>query len=474
MTADSRQRTTTREATDGRGLLLALLASLVLVTVATNTTAALAQPDIGIAFAVGPADTGWVVFGYTATFAVATALFGGIAARVGIIHALTGGVLLLAIGSVLAAIAPSLETLIAARLLQGFGSGAIPTLAVALIARRFDGMDRARAIGVFVAAVGAGQAAGPLLGGLLLELFGWRAAVSIGFVVLPAAVVLWLTQERAAPRDGRRLDGIGAALVSLVVLAAAFELNRLPLLGFQAVTLGVLAVFVISGAALAAWTARQGDRAFLPPRVLLAPNFGRLVVLGAIGMSTFLGVIVLVPVVAAAAFGLSGFVLGLIALPMALAAAASAPNNAMLLERVGPITTTRLALLCLAAGTVLAGTLGVALGPITFALSLVPLGLGFGILGPPLVNELTARFEGVDQPLALGTYNLGFFLGGAIGAAVSSVLLQIGFDLPFLTVGPVRGFTTAAVLLAVLPLVGAAWLVGAERPVRLPAQQASQ
>ncbi|MBW3670554.1 MAG: MFS transporter, partial [Acidobacteria bacterium] len=65
------------------------------------------------------------------------------------------------------------------RLLQGLGSGAIPTLATALIAGRFDGADRGRALGVIIAAVGGGQALGPLLGGVLLEFGGWRPAVSI-------------------------------------------------------------------------------------------------------------------------------------------------------------------------------------------------------------------------------------------------------------------------------------------------------
>ena len=73
---------------DGRTALVAALATLVLITVATNTTASLAQPQIGQTFAVGPADTGWVVFGYSATFAVGTALWGGIARRIGIVRSL--------------------------------------------------------------------------------------------------------------------------------------------------------------------------------------------------------------------------------------------------------------------------------------------------------------------------------------------------------------------------------------------------
>lgn len=150
--------------TDGRGVLVTVLATLVAITVATNTTASLAQPQIGAAFEVGPADTAWVVFGYSATFAIGTALWGGIASRGGLIPSLVAGVALLGAGSAAAALAPTLELVIGARLVQGLGSGAIPTLATALIAGRFDGLDRARALGVIIAAVGGGQALGPLAG----------------------------------------------------------------------------------------------------------------------------------------------------------------------------------------------------------------------------------------------------------------------------------------------------------------------
>lgn len=191
--------------------LVGILALLVVITVATNTASSLAQPQIGDAFGVGPADTGWVVFGYSATFAVGTALYGGIAGRVGLVPALVSGVLLLSIGSVAAVVAPSMEVLIGSRMLQGIGSGAIPTLSVALLARRFDGGARARAIGAVVAAVGAGQAIGPLLGGVLLQFLGWRAAVSIGIVAAPAVLVLWRSQRgRMEAPAGGRIDLIGA------------------------------------------------------------------------------------------------------------------------------------------------------------------------------------------------------------------------------------------------------------------------
>ena len=310
-------------------MLLAVLATLVAVTVATNTTASLAQPLIGDTFAVGPADTAWVVFGYSATFAIGTAVWGGIATRLGLVPTLVAGVALLGIGSLLAAVAPSLELLVGSRLLQGIGSGAIPTLSTALIAGRFDGADRARALGVIIAAVGGGQAIGPLVGGLLIEFVGWRAAVSIGVISIPAVAVLARSQAGRVTHAGevRPIDWIGAALVSVLALGMTFVLNRGPLLGITALTVVPLLAALGAGAAL--WTrgATRPD-AFVPRDVLAHPVFRRVVPLAAVGLSAFVGTIVLIPILGSRVYGLEGLPLGLLLLPLALAAAVTSPSNA--------------------------------------------------------------------------------------------------------------------------------------------------
>jgi MFS family permease len=458
--------------TDGRTALIAALATLVLITVATNTTASLAQPQIGETFAVGPADTGWVVFGYSATFAVGTALWGGIARRIGLVPSLVSGVLLLALGSGLSAIAPSMELLVASRMLQGLGSGAIPTLAVALIALTFDESSRARALGMVVAAVGAGQAVGPLLGGVLLELLGWRAAVSIGIVAAPAVLILQRQQRgRHGPPAGGHLDLVGAGLVAAVALGLAFVLNRTPVLGLVPITIVPLAVVIVALAAALRRAWRRPD-SFLPAAVLRSAAFRRVVALGAVGMAAFLGTIVLIPVVASRAYGLDGIGLGLVLLPMALAAAVSAPSNARVQARLGRRGTTNLALLALGGG---AGALALAptaagLPPMLAALAFI--GLGFGLLSAPLLNELTHAFPDDERPIAVGIYNLCFFLSGAIGAAISSALVQVGAELPFLGGGQVPGFATAEAILAVGPLLAiAATVVRPARPTSQPEAQ---
>ncbi|HSK92606.1 MAG TPA: MFS transporter [Candidatus Angelobacter sp.] len=440
--------------TDGRAALLAVLATLVAITVATNTTASLAQPQIGAAFDAGPADTAWVVFGYSATFALGTALWGGIAARTGIIPALVAGVSLLGVGSAAAAVAPSLELVIGSRLVQGLGSGAIPTLATALIAGRFDGADRARALGVIIAAVGGGQALGPLLGGVLLEVGGWRPAVSIGAVAIPAVIVLARSQRgRASTVGERRIDWTGAFLVGTVALGLTFVLNRGPL-GVTPTIVAIGAVALVAVLATLRRAATHAD-AFVPADVLANPVFRQVVPLGALGLSAYIGTIVLVPILGARAYGLDGIALGLLLLPMAVAAAVSSPNNARVQARLGPRTTTRLALALLGGAPIFMALAAVPGGPAVLGLGLAALGAGFGILNAPLLARLTHAIGGPRQPVAVGVYNLCFFLGGAIGASVSSAIVQAGVDLPLVGSAGLPGFTTALLLVGAGPLLAA-------------------
>ena len=436
-------------------MLLAVLATLVAITVATNTTASLAQPLIGDTFGVGPADTAWVVFGYSATFAIGTAVWGGIATRLGLVRTLVAGVALLGVGSLLAAVAPSLELLVGSRLLQGIGSGAIPTLSTALIAGRFDGADRARALGVIIAAVGGGQALGPLVGGLLIEFVGWRGAVSIGVISIPAVAVLARSQAGRVAHAGevRPIDWVGAALVAVFALGLTFVLNRGPLLGITALTVVPLLAAIGAGVALWSRGASRPD-AFVPRDVLGHPVFRRVVPLGAVGLSAFVGTIVLIPILGSRVYGLEGLPLGLLLLPLALAATVASPNNARVQAWLGTPATTRTALVLLGVGSLVVGLGAVPLGLLALVPGLMLLGTGFGLLNAPLLARLTHGIPGRRQPVAVGIYNLTFFLGGAVGAAISSAIVQVGIDLPGLD-GALPGFGTALVLLAIGPLLAA-------------------
>lgn len=435
-------------------LLLLTIASIVVIVVANNSMGALAQPEIQLDFGVGPADAGWIVFGFSASFAVATAAWGALGRRFGIGRGFTFGVLLLAGASLAAALAPSLPLLVAARVVQGLGAGAIPTLGTALVGASFEGPRRAAALGTIVAGVGIGQAIGPILGGALIDLAGWRAVV--GFSVIAGPAVLAIVAARApAGNPAARIDLTGATLVGLAAAAAVLLLNRGPVLGLVPLTVGALVVLVAALPAIAWHSVVRGGR-FVPREVLLHPAYRRVVVLGAVGMAAFLGSIVIVPTAVAAAQGISGLSLGILMVPMALTTAAISPNAGRLARRIGRVATTRLALLMLALGPLLLGLLGADAGQPALAAAMVPLGIGFGLLNAPLLDELMHNFAGDLAPVAIGTYNLVFFFGGSLGASLSTALLQQELSLPGLSAVTGPGFGTVALALALVPTTAVA------------------
>lgn len=452
-----RLRRSTRRQTQGGDpigprLLVAVFALLVIVVVANNSAGALAQPAIGAAFGAGPADVGWIVFGFATSFAIGTAIWGGLARRFGLGRCLAVGVSVFVAGSALAVLGPSLPVVVAARVLQGFGAGAIPTLSISALALEFDGPDRARALGTIVASVGLGLAAGPILGGLALEAFGWRGPLSFGIVAAPAALVLGRL-GRGTPPSGK-LDLLGAGLVIVAVGTAMFSLNRLPLIGLGPGTVASLVLLAGSGLWLAARSA--GGEAFVPRRIVGAPGFGRLVVLGALGMFAFFGLLVLVPVAVAQAHDLGGIGLGLVLVPMAVVGAVASRINGSVQARIGRRLTTRLSLACMALGSLLVAAAGAAAPPPVLALVLLPIGLAFGLLQAPLVNEVSTSFPEADRPIAVGLYNLAFFLGGAAGGAVATALVQAGVELPLFAGRLVPGFSTTLMILAIGPLAALA------------------
>ncbi|HEY3523728.1 MAG TPA: MFS transporter, partial [Candidatus Limnocylindrales bacterium] len=366
-------------------LLVATVFSIYAIAVANTTSGAVAQPAIAAAFGAGTGDVGWVVFGYSAAFAVMTAVYGSLARRFGLVPCLAAGVGLVASGALVATLAPSLPVVVGARVVQGVGAGAIPTLTMALIARRMTGAVRARALGINVAAVGVGFASGPLFGGLLLELFGWRGAMALGILVAPAALLVWRFDPDRGRRDAR-LDVGGIALLAAAVLALVFVVNRLPVLGPEAIVLGAAIVALVAGAVLHVHLGRT--RAPVVPLAMLHDRgLQALMLLGFAGQAAFLGAVVVVPVAAARVDGVGGVVLGLVLVPMAVAIAILSPRNGLLVARFGRRATTGLAHLVIAAGTLFLGLGGPDLPLPVLSLGLVIAGIGFAFLNAPLVGD---------------------------------------------------------------------------------------
>jgi MFS family permease len=179
------------------------------------------------------------------------------------------------------------------------------------------------------------------------------------------------------------------------------------------------------------------------------------VIFGAIGMSAFLGSLVIMPIAVAAAQGRQGLELGLLLIPMALTTAVLSPNNGRITRRFGQRPTVVGSLLMLALAPIALALLGAGAPGELIAAAMVPLGIGFSLLNAPLLDRLMHRFEGSLAPVAVGSYNLVYFFGGSMGAALSTALVQRDIELPVLSdiVGP--GYPTALLLLAAAPALTA-------------------
>jgi EmrB/QacA subfamily drug resistance transporter len=192
-----------------------------------TTIVNIAFPDISASFPEASRGLlSWVLDGYFVVIAALLVPAGGLADRFGHKRVFLWGLGLFTLTSLLCAMAPSLEALIAFRVLQGAGAAAIAPTSLAIVLDSFPSEKRATGVGLWGAAAAAAAATGPTLGAALVELDSWRL---VFLVNLPLGAALLLAGFRLLPdqplRDSRLPDLPGALALAL---------------GLAAVTLGIV------------------------------------------------------------------------------------------------------------------------------------------------------------------------------------------------------------------------------------------
>jgi MFS family permease len=423
-----------------------LLGSLIGLSAMGSAAVAVALPDIVEHFAI-PADRGvWVISAYAITLAVGTALYGRASDNAGVRTPLAIGVGLLSLGALAAALAPAYGALVGARLLQGAGAGAAPVLTLAALRVRYDGPVRSAALGHLVGMAVAVAALGPVVGGLLTDLVGWRAAVVVPGAALVVLAVLW----RSLPvgGTGARLDYTGAVLVAGTA-AGLVLLVQSPSLGVTAVVVGA-ALLAAGVPAVLTWVHRRPE-GFLPRAVLSEPVVLRSALGAAALPASWFGLLVAIPTVLAAA-GWSPLAIGFALLPGALLGVVVSRFVGVTIDRIGPRRAIGFAAATCVFAVLLAavGATGV---PVLLMVAMALVYAGF-TLGQPAMAAAVAEAvpPGMDG-VALGLATLVFFVGGGLGAAVAGL-------------GSVVGHEWSLVLLALLPLA-ATVIVSRTPPARL-------
>src|SRR6201996_7877374 len=163
-----------------------------------GTVVNVALPKIGEDLHASTSALQWILNGYLLTLASLILLGGSLGDRLGRRLIFQIGVALFTLASLLCAVAPNVETLIGARLLQGVGGALLTPGSLAIIEASFRPADRARAIGAWSGLGGVATAFGPLLGGWLIGAISWRAIFVIN---LPIGVFVALAAARHVPES---------------------------------------------------------------------------------------------------------------------------------------------------------------------------------------------------------------------------------------------------------------------------------
>ncbi|UJW29519.1 DHA2 family efflux MFS transporter permease subunit [Saccharothrix sp. AJ9571] len=343
------------------------------------------------------------------------------------------------LGSLLCALAWSLPSLIAFRVLQGLAGGLLPPTGQALLARA-AGRER---IGRVISVVGVvpllSPVLGPLLGGSILGIADWPWLFYVNLPIGLVAIVLARRFVPAAPPAGERVpfDFRGAALLSPGLAVLVFGLTGIG--HEQAVPTVVAVLAVAAGVLMLAGFVLHGLRTsrvpLIDPRLFTRPPFGvaalALVVLGA---SVF-GTMFLLPLYLQTGEGLSAWETGLLLAPQGAGALAGSLLVNRLVDAVAPRTLVLTGIALVAAGTAAFTQLGPGLPDFVIALSLLVRGFGAAMIGAPVMTLVYRRIAPAHLPRAAGALNLLNTVGGSIGTAALAVVLQNrltarGTDLP--------------------------------------------
>jgi DHA2 family multidrug resistance protein-like MFS transporter len=410
------------------GLVLAALIAVAAVANLNLAVANVALPSIGRAFEVGQTELDLVAVGYSLGLAASVLYLGAIGDRYGRKLMLLLGMGLSIPASLVAALAPSIGVLFAARVIGGLSAGmAFPTT-LALITALWSGAARTRSIALWSGIGGAISSLGPLLSGALLTHFQWG---SVFFITLPLALLALFMAWRFVPahvnETSNPVDNLGGILSVLLVAAIVLGINFAPVPGKGSLAIGLGAIALAAGIAFVIRQRRAQvplyDLKIVKRRIFWVAACAGIIVFGTLMGAMFIGQQFLQNVL-----GYSTLDAGLAIIPAAVLMVLIAPRSAKLVSSHGSRLTLLVGYaLCLLGflTMLLLWKESISYWKVGLAYALVGAGVGFA--GTPASHALTGSVPVHRAGMASGTADLQRDLGGAIMQSILGAILTAGY-----------------------------------------------
>ncbi|MBM7171676.1 MFS transporter [Streptomyces sp. G44] len=411
-----------------RMLVLAVCCMSLLIVSLDNTVLNVALPTMREDFDASISGMQWTIDAYTLVLASLLMLAGSTADRVGRRRVFKTGLIVFTLGSVLCSLAPNLESLVAFRMIQAVGGSMLNPVAMSIITNTFtEPRERARAIGVWGGVVGISMAAGPLVGGLLVDSVGWRSIFWINLPVGLAALLLTMryVPESRAPRP-RRPDPVGQLLVIVLLGALTYAIIEAPTAGFASpLILSFAGAALLALLGLLAYEPRRAEP-LIDLRFFRSAPFSGATVIAVCAFASLGGFLFLSTLYLQDVRGLGALHAGLWMLPMAAMTFVCAPLSGRLVGSRGP----RLPLLVAGVAMTVSGVLFAAFeaeesgGTRLFAYVLF--GLGFGFVNAPITNTAVAGMPRAQAGVAAAVASTSRQIGQTLGVAVIGAVLASG------------------------------------------------
>jgi EmrB/QacA subfamily drug resistance transporter len=414
-----------------KSLFWAVFPSIMLpmfLAVADQTIVATALP--AIASSLGEIErASWVVVSYLIANTIAAPVYGRLGDTFGRRLMMFVALGIFVFGSVLCALAPSIEMLTAFRVIQGFGGGGLMTLSQALIGEAVPPRERGRYQGYLAGIAVSSNTFGPVAGGYLTQAFGWQ---SIFLINIPLGLLAVLFVFHIPPREGDRrrttFDAPGLVLFMLFVGPVILALEQLQRMQVSTLPLatGLLAFGLIS-LGLLTWQERITTSPLIPPRLFKQPSIWRADAMAACHGAALVSLITFLPIYLRAVRGASPAETGLILLPLTAGIGIGSMFTGQMVTRTGHTAVfPTYGLMAATVALVAIAFVAPYLTPAQLAWSFCGIALFMGTV----MGVVQVTVQTVSGPRLLGTgaamVQFSRSVGAAVGtAAVAAILFSI-------------------------------------------------
>ncbi len=460
---------TTAGRTARHGWALVLTSVAFFMTALDSLVVVTALPAIhaGVGGSIGTLE--WTINAYTLPFAAGIITAAALGDRLGRRRMYVTGLIIFAVSSAACALAQNADALIVARAVQGAGAALITPLSLTILAAVFPPERRGAIVGIWGGIGGLAVAAGPLVGGAVVQGLDWHWIFWINVPIGLAAAVLSARRLPESRGPARRLDLAGAALVAAGAVALAAGLVRTSDVGWASTE--VIASLSSSAALIAAFVARESRAGapMLPLRLLRIRAFTAASATGFLSMAAITSAAFLVSQLFQVGLGYSPLATGLRLLPWTATPLVIAPIAGRLADRVGPRP-------LLAAGmAVQAAGLGWVAASVTahagYGALVVPLviaGVGISLTIPATPTAALGAVPAADLGTASGVQNTLQRFGSVFGVAIVTAVFSASGHLGSIA-GVVAGVQPAVAASAGLSLAGALTGLAVGRRRNVPA-----